>query len=138
MAKNGNDRQYWWKKDIALPELDLLSIQKSSYEWFIREGIREVIGEISPIEDFTGKNWELALGEYKLGEPKISEEIALSKGLTFFTPLTVEATLVNKKTGKSVRQNVFLGEVPKMTDRGTFIVNGIERVIVSQIVRSPG
>ena len=139
MAKQlGGDRQYWGKIEKALPELDLLSIQRESYKWFTREGIREVIGEISPIEDFTGKNWELALGDYKLGEPKISEEIALSKGLTFFTPLTVEATLVNKKTGKSVRQNVFLGEVPKMTDRGTFIVNGIERVIVSQIVRSPG
>ena len=126
MAKNGNDRQYWGKKDIALPELDLLSIQKNSYEWFIREGIREVIDEISPIEDFTGKNWELTLGEYKFGEPKITENIAISKGLTHFSPLAVEATLVNKKTGKRVSQNVFLGEIPKMTDRGTFIVNGIE------------
>ncbi len=139
MAKNlAQERQYWGKIEKALPELDLLSIQRESYKWFIEEGIREVISEISPISDFTGKNWELALGEYKLGEPKITEELALLKGLTFFTPLTVEATLVNKKTGKSVRQNVFLGEVPKMTDRGTFIVNGIERVIVSQIVRSPG
>jgi len=139
MAKNlGSPRQYWGKIEKSLPELDLLSIQKESYKWFIEEGIREVIDEISPIEDFTGKNWELILGDYKLGEPKLTEEIALTKGLTYFTPLTVEATLVNKKTGKNVKQNVFLGEVPKMTDRGTFIVNGIERVIVSQIVRSPG
>ncbi|HVZ12606.1 MAG TPA: DNA-directed RNA polymerase subunit beta [Patescibacteria group bacterium] len=136
--KVGSPRQYWGKIEKALPELDLLSIQKESYKWFIEEGIKEVIDEISPIEDFTGKNWELALGDYKLGDPKITEEIALNKGLTYFTPLTVEATLVNKKTGKSTKQNVFLGEVPKMTDRGTFIVNGIERVIVSQIVRSPG
>ncbi|HVZ67276.1 MAG TPA: DNA-directed RNA polymerase subunit beta [Patescibacteria group bacterium] len=139
MAKQvGSKRQYWGKETKKLPELDLLSIQKQSYQWFIDEGIREVIDEISPIEDFTGKNWELSLGEYKLGEPKLTEEIALNKGLTYFSPLTVEATLVNKKTGKSIKQNVFLGEVPKMTDRGTFIVNGIERVIVSQIVRSPG
>src|SRR3990170_5062863 len=139
MATNlGIDRQYWGKKDIVLPELDLLSIQKNSYDWFIREGIREVIDEISPIEDFTGKNWELSLGDYKLSEPKITEAQAISKGLTYFSPLTVEATLINKKTGKKVSQNVFLGEIPKMTDRGTFIVNGIERVIVSQIVRSPG
>ena len=138
MAKNGSDRQYWGKKDIVLPELDLLSIQKNSYDWFIREGIREVINEMSPIEDFTGKNWELSLGDYKLSDPKITESTAVSKGLTYFSPLTVEATLVNKKTGKRVSQNVFLGEIPKMTDRGTFIVNGIERVIVSQIVRSPG
>ncbi len=139
MAKQvGSTRQYWGKVEKALPELNLLSIQKESYKWFIEEGIKEVIDEISPIEDFTGKNWELSLGEYKLGDPKITEEIALAKGLTYFSPLTVEAVLVNKKTGKSVKQNVFLGEVPKMTDRGTFIVNGIERVIVSQIVRSPG
>ncbi len=134
----GNSRQYWGKVEKSLPELDLLSIQKTSYQWFIDEGISEVIEEISPIADFTGKNWELALGEYSLGEPKITEELALAKGITYFTPLTVEATVINKKTGKSTKQNVFLGEVPKMTDRGTFIVNGIERVIVSQIVRSPG
>lgn len=121
-----------------MPEMDLLGIQKASYEWFIREGIQEVIDEISPIEDFTGKNWELTLGEYSLGEPKITEELAMRKGLTYFSPLTVEATLLNKKTGKKVTQEVFLGEVPKMTDRATFIVNGIERVIVNQIVRSPG
>lgn len=131
-------REYWGKKFNAVPELDLLGLQKESYDWFIREGIREVISEITPIEDFTGKNWELHLGEYKLGEPKITEEIAVKKGLTFFTPLTVAATLVNKRTEKRVKQDVFLGEIPKMTERGTFIINGIERVIVSQIVRSPG
>lgn len=134
----GSPRQYWGKIEKALPELDLLSIQRQSYKWFIEKGIKEIIDEISPIEDFTGKNWELSLGEYRLGEPKITEETALAKGLTFFSPLTVEATLINKKTGKNTRQNVFLGELPKMTARGTFIVNGIERVIVSQIVRSPG
>lgn len=131
-------RSYWGKTYTHLPELDLLSIQKASYNWFIDEGIREVISEISPIEDFTGKNWELHLGEYKLGDPKITEEMGLKKGLTYFSPLVVDAVLVNKKTGKRVKQDVFLGEVPKMTDRGTFIVNGIERVIVNQIVRSPG
>jgi len=131
-------RTYWGKDSSDLPELDLISIQKESYEWFIKEGISEVISEISPIEDFTGKNWELHLGEYKLGDTKITEEMGLKKGLTYFSPLVVEAILVNKKTGKRVKQDVFLGEVPKMTDRGTFIVNGIERVIVNQIVRSPG
>lgn len=138
MAKNNSKRQYWGKQVEKLPEMDLLGIQKASYEWFIREGIQEVIDEISPIEDFTGKNWELTLGKYSLGEPKITEELAMRKGLTYFSPLTVEATLLNKKTGKKVTQEVFLGEVPKMTDRATFIVNGIERVIVNQIVRSPG
>lgn len=138
MAKNNNVRNYWGRSSNALPEMDLLGIQHASYDWFIREGISEVINEITPISDFTGKNWELSLGEYKLGEPKITEEIALKKGLTLFSPLTVEATLLNKKTDKKVTQEVFLGEVPTMTARGTFIVNGIERVIVNQIVRSPG
>ena len=138
-SKTGrNQRNYWGKEAKNLPQMDLLSIQKRSYQWFIDEGVREVIDEISPIEDFTGKNWELVLGEHKLGDPKITEEKALEKGLTYFSPLTVEATLINKKTGRATKQNVFLGEVPKMTDRGTFIVNGIERVIVSQIIRSPG
>jgi len=132
------ERQYWGKEFTAVPQLDLLSIQKESYQWFINEGIKEVISEISPIEDFTGKNWELYLTDYKLGEPKLTEEIAINKGLTYFSPLTVQATLTNKKTGKTVKQDVFLGEVPKMTDRGTFIINGIERVIINQIVRSPG
>lgn len=131
-------RQYWGKQFNAIPTMDLLGIQKESYQWFIDKGIREVISEISPIEDFTGKNWELTLGEYKLGEPKITEEMAMRKGLTHFTPLSVEATLVNKKTEKRVKQDVFLGEIPKMTDRATFIINGIERVIVNQMVRSPG
>jgi len=138
MIKQQKLRQYWGKQVAKLPEMDLLGIQKESYQWFIREGVEEVINEISPIEDFTGKNWELSLSEYKLGEPKITEELAMKKGLTFFSPLTVEATLLNKKTGKKVTQEVFLGEVPKMTERATFIVNGIERVIVNQIVRSPG
>jgi DNA-directed RNA polymerase subunit beta len=131
-------RQYWGKVYEKLPELELLSIQKASYKWFIEEGVREVINEITPISDFTGKNWELVLGEYKLGEPKITQELAVQKGLTYFTPLLVETTLVNKKTGKRISQEVFLGEIPKMTERATFIVNGIERVIVNQIVRSPG
>ncbi len=138
MTKQIKLRQYWGKQAEKLPEMDLLGIQKESYKWFIAEGVQEVIDEISPIEDFTGKNWELTLGEYKLGEPKVTEELAMHKGLTYFSPLTVEATLLNKKTGKKVTQEVFLGEVPKMTDRATFIVNGIERVIVNQIVRSPG
>lgn len=138
MADKKNIRQYWGKELDILPELDLLSIQKKSYQWLLDEGIQTIIDEISPIEDFTGKNWELSLGKYKLGEPKITEEIAMQKNLTYFSPLTVEATLLNKKTNKTVKQEVFLGEVPKMTDRGTFIINGIERVIVSQIVRSPG
>jgi DNA-directed RNA polymerase subunit beta len=135
---NKIQRQYWGRDYKAIPELDLLGIQKESYQWFIDQGVKEIIDEISPIEDFTGKNWELTLGNYHLDAPKIDEETAIRKGLTYFSPLIVEATLTNKRTGKTVTQEVFLGEVPKMTERATFIVNGIERVIVNQIVRSPG
>lgn len=140
MAKNSTSskRQYWGRQTDVLPQLDLLSIQKDSYQWLLDEGIRQVIDEISPIEDFTGKNWELTLGAHRFGDPTITEELALQKGLTYFFPLMVEARLVNKKTGKISEQEVFFGEIPKMTDRGTFIINGIERVIVNQIVRSPG
>jgi len=138
MAKDKIERQLWGKKYDVLPELSLLEIQKKSYKWFIDKGIKEVLSEISPIQDFTGKNWELILGEQSLSDPKITEEMAIKKGLTYFSSLTVEAILINKRTGKRIKQEVFLGEIPKMTDRGTFIVNGIERVIVNQIVRSPG
>lgn len=131
-------RHYWGRQTEVLPQLELLSIQKESYQWLLDVGIKEVIDEISPIEDFTGKNWELTLGNHRLGDPTITEELALQKGLTYFFPLMVEARLVNKKTGKISEQEVFFGEIPKMTDRGTFIINGIERVIVNQIVRSPG
>src|SRR3989338_5717133 len=136
--KNKKERQYWGKMYKNLPQMDLLSIQQDSYKTFIESKIKEVLEEISPIEDFTGKNWELTLGSYELEKTKIDEETATRKGLTYFSPLVVEATLINKKTGKSSKQKVFLGEVPKMTERGTFIINGIERVIVNQIVRSPG
>src|SRR5215210_2955956 len=102
MLNKISQRQYWGKQIKLLPEMDLLGIQKTSYGWLLSEGIREVIAEISPIEDFTGKNWELSLGEYRLGEPKITEEIEMKKGFTFFSPLTVKATLLNKKTGKKV------------------------------------
>ena len=135
---NNNNRLYWGKKYNNLPELDLLDIQKQSYDWLLDEGVKNVIKEITPIEDFTGKNWELDLGDYKLGDPKYAEEYAIEKGLTYFAPLQVEAKLTNKRTGKTVSQTVFFGEIPQMTDRGTFIINGIERVIVNQIVRSPG
>lgn len=139
MVKNGKrNRQYWGKEFEILPPLDLLAVQKESYQWFIDHGVKEVIDEISPIEDFTGKNWELIFEDYRLENPKTTEQTAIRKGLTYFSPLIVNAILVNKKSGKRTKQEVFLGEVPKMTERGTFIVNGIERVIVNQIVRSPG
>jgi DNA-directed RNA polymerase subunit beta len=131
-------RYNWGKVYDTLPTLDLLATQKASYEWFQKEAIGEILKEISPIEDFTGKNWSLELKNYRIGETTITPEIALVKGLTYDAPLYVKATLFNKKTNGSQDAEVFLGDIPQMTTRGTFIVNGIERAVVNQLVRSPG
>lgn len=131
-------RKNWGKTYSSLPKLDLLSIQKESYKLFLEKGIKGVLGEISPIEDFTEKNWTLILKDYRFGKPSNTPETCLLKGLTYDAPLYVNATLINKKTNGEISQEVFLGDIPQMTQRGTFIVNGIERAVVNQLVRSPG
>ncbi len=133
-----NSRIFWGKETPNLPTLDLTAVQRDSYKWFLEEGIAEALNEISPLEDFTGKNWVLEFGAHAFGKPKYTPNQALEKGVTFDFPLKVEATLTNKQTGETVRQEVFLGDIPAMTDQGTFIINGIERCIVNQLVRSPG
>ncbi|MBI4097902.1 MAG: DNA-directed RNA polymerase subunit beta [Candidatus Levybacteria bacterium] len=135
---NIKPREDWGKKFPVIPELDLLKVQKESYKWFEEKGIGEVLQEISPIDDFTGKNWTLVLKDYRIGKPTNTPELCLVKGLTFDAPLYVKATLTNKKTEAQIDQEVFLGDIPRMTERGTFIINGIERAIVNQLVRSPG
>lgn len=131
-------RQNWGKEYPVLPELDLLAVQKKSYELFQEKGITEILQEISPVDDFTGKNWSLEIHDHKIGKPSIDPEHALIKGLTYNAPLTVNVTLTNKKTGEKHKAEVFLGDIPQMTIRGTFVVNGIERAVVNQLVRSPG
>jgi len=131
-------RQNWGKEYSFLPQLDLLSVQKTSYKWFLDVGIGQIIKEISPIDDFTEKNWRLEFKKYRIGKPVNSPEIALSKGLMYDAPLYVATTLTNKKTNATIEQEVFLGDIPQMTDRGTFIINGVERTVVNQLVRSPG
>lgn len=138
MGSNIHHRQYWGTTAKNLPQLDLTLVQRESYDWFLKTGIKELLEEISPIDDFTGKNWSLEFGDYTFGKPLHSPDQALTKGLTFDMPLKVKATLTNKQTGKSVTQEVFLGDIPSMTENGTFIVNGIERCVVNQLVRSPG
>ena len=124
------------KSSIALP--DLIEIQKDSYKWFLREGLSDLFEEISPITDFIGRNLELTLADYYLDEPKFNESESKAKNITYEASLRVKAKLENKKTGQSVTQEVFLGDFPLMTKNGTFIVNGIERVVVSQLIRSAG
>lgn len=137
-AKNSNPRINFGKEEKNLPKLDLSLVQRESWRWFLGEGISQELTEISPIDDFTGKNWQLILGEHALGDPTLAPRVAQQKGLTYSSPLKIQATLINKRTGKEVTQEVFLGDLPQMTSRGTFIINGIERAVINQIVRSPG
>lgn len=140
MGKNDKDniRQNWGRTYSLLPKLDLLKVQKDSYKWFQETSISEILQEISPVEDFTEKNWSLSFNTYRFGKPSTTPQNALTKGITYDVPLYVKTTLLNKKTGKSQNQEVFLGDIPQMTTRGTFIINGIERAVVNQLVRSPG
>ncbi|ABZ83947.1 DNA-directed RNA polymerase, beta subunit [Heliomicrobium modesticaldum Ice1] len=116
---------------------NLIEIQQNSYRWFLEEGLREMFRDISPIQDFTG-NLILEFIDYALGEPKYSVEECKERDVTFAAPLRVKVRLINKETGEVKEQEVFMGDFPLMTDKGTFIINGAERVIVSQLVRSPG
>lgn len=131
-------RRNFGKEERDLPELNLSLIQKESWEWFLKEGIANELVEINPIDDFTGKNWQLILEAPELGVPKFNPRQCSDKGLTYSVPLKITANLINKRTQETKTQEVFLGDLPQMTTRGTFIVNGVERVVINQVVRSPG
>jgi DNA-directed RNA polymerase beta' subunit len=113
-------------------------IQTESYKWFIEKGLRELFDEVSPIQDYSGKELELYFLDYHLDEPKHSEEEARFRGTTYDAPLRVRVRLLNKVTGRKKEQEIYLGDVPVMTGKGTFIVSGHERVVISQLIRSPG
>ncbi|MEW9676479.1 DNA-directed RNA polymerase subunit beta [Lentibacillus sp. L22] len=119
---------------LELP--NLIEIQTASYQWFLEEGLREMFQDISPIEDFTG-NLSLEFVDYSLGEPKYPVDESKERDVTYNAPLRVKVRLINNETGEVKEQEVFMGDFPLMTDTGTFIINGAERVIVSQLVRSP-
>ncbi len=141
-------------KAVALPERvsfaripdirpmpGLIQIQLDSFEWFKKEGLRELFEEISPIEDFTGKNLslEFIVPPEPFGKPKYSAKMSAVSAMPRITaPLNVKARLINKETGEIIEKDVFMGDFPLMTKDGTFIINGAERVVVSQLVRSPG
>ena len=116
---------------------NLIEVQKNSYRWFLDEGLKEVFRDIATIEDFTG-NLALEFVDYHLGEPKYTIKECKERDTTYAAPLRVTARLLNKETGEVKEQEIFMGDFPLMTDAGTFINNGAERVIVSQLVRSPG
>ncbi|MFI5046341.1 MAG: DNA-directed RNA polymerase subunit beta [Acidimicrobiia bacterium] len=120
---------------LELP--DLISIQRHSFEWFLEQGVAEVLADISPIEDFTGQ-LKLELSDHIFDPPKYSEDECRERDMTYARPLFVTARFMNSQTGEIKEQTVFMGDFPMMTDRGTFIINGTERIVVSQLVRSPG
>jgi DNA-directed RNA polymerase subunit beta len=132
------ERRYFTATRDAMALPDLIEVQKDSYRWFVQEGIRELVKEISPIKDFIGRDLELHLDDYFVDEPKFDEKTSTAKNVNFEAALRVKARLTNRRTGASKDQEVYLGDLPLMTERGTFIINGIERVIVSQLVRSAG
>ncbi len=121
---------------FAIP--NLIELQLQSFNWFVAKGLRELFDEISPIKDFTSKVMELRFLDFEFGDPKYSIDECRTKDLTFNRPLYVQVELLIKETGEIQRQRVYMGDYPWMTELGTFIVNGAERVVVSQLVRSPG
>ncbi|HLC69494.1 MAG TPA: DNA-directed RNA polymerase subunit beta [Patescibacteria group bacterium] len=131
-------RRFFTGRDNVMPLPDLIELQKNSYGWFLKFGVKELFEEVSPITDFTGRDLELYLEDYYLDEPRFDEVVCRTRNITFEAPLRITARLVNKRTGQSKSQEIYLGEIPVMTNRGTFIVNGIERVVVSQLIRSAG
>ena len=136
-SKNALRKQFVPVRD-AMDLPNLIEVQNASYAWFLQDGIRELFDEISPIKDFIGRDLELALGEYYLDEAKFDEVTSRMKNVTYEAPLRVKAKLRNLRTNEVKEQEIYLGDLPVMTPRGTFIINGVERVIVSQLVRSAG
>ena len=120
-----------------LPVPDLISIQKQSFNWFKDKGLTGIFRDISPIEDFTG-TMAVEFGKHRFGDPNLTVEECKEKDMNYAAPLFVEVRLINKETGEIKEQSVFMGDFPIMTEKGTFIFNGTERVVVSQLVRSPG
>ncbi len=133
------DRKYFpgaVKDAMELP--DLIEVQLRSYRWFFEDGLKELFHEVSPIKDFIGRDLELSFEQYFLDEPKFNEKDSREKNVTYEAPLRVRTRLVNRRTNVTKEQEIYLGDLPIMTPRGTFIINGIERVIVAQLVRSAG
>ena len=116
---------------------NLIEIQRSSFSWFLDQGLKEIFEDFSPIKDFTG-NLVLEFFDYTLGEPKYSVDDCKERDATYAVPLKVRVRLINQETGEVKEQEVFMGDFPMMTENGTFVINGAERVVVSQLVRSPG
>ncbi|MDQ3018489.1 MAG: DNA-directed RNA polymerase subunit beta, partial [bacterium] len=131
-------RKFFTKQHETAQLPNLIEVQLDSYKWFFEKGLKELLSEINPIRDFTGKNLELFFGDYFFDKPKYDENTSRERNTTYEAPLYVSAKLVNKVTGKTKTQDVYFGDFPLLTPRGTFVINGVERVVVSQLIKSPG
>lgn len=131
-------RHFFTPKKEILPLRNLVDIQTGSFERFLKEGVLEILEEINPIEDTTGRGWELSFSDPKFTSPEITPKEAIGRGLTYAAPWYLNAEIKDTKTGKSRRSKIFMGDLPQMLETGTFIINGIERVVVNQLTRSEG
>ncbi len=141
MAKSNHadaKRVFFTKDDTALPIPDLIQHQRSSWQEFVETGLGEIFAELNPIDDYTGQKLALRFGKYAFQDPKNTEQYAKENNVSFDAPLHAMVELTNKVTGEVKEQEIYLGDYPWMTDRGTFIINGTERVVVSQLIRSAG
>jgi len=132
------NRENWGKIASRLPESNLAQAQLDSYKQFLEDGIRESLLELNPIKDFTGKVFEFEFISNRVGLPKLSPKQSIEKDVTFEAPLWATVKLTNLHSKATQQQEIFLGDIPMMTSTGTFIINGVERVVVNQLVRSPG
>ena len=139
-STNGTNakRVFFTSDDTALPLPNLIQHQRESWKDFVETGLGEIFAELNPIDDYTGQKLALRFGKYAFQEPKVSEIYAKENNVTFDAPLQAIVELTNKVTGEVKEQEIYLGDYPWMTDRGTFIINGTERVVVSQLIRSAG
>src|SRR5690606_28833482 len=131
-------RVYYSDADDAVKLDNLIDHQLTSWQWFVKNGLGEIFEEINPIEDYTGTKLEMRFKSHRFEEPKMSEEEARINNVTYDAPLMATIELTNKVTGEVKDQEIYLGDYPWMTDRGTFVINGSERVVVSQLIRSAG
>jgi DNA-directed RNA polymerase subunit beta len=138
-AKGGTTkRTYFTKTDDVLDLPNLVDHQNRSFQWFVEEGLGELLAEISPIDDYTGAKLSLSFKDYRFETPKLSEAEARENNVSYEAPLKATVELTNKVTGEVKEQEIYLGDYPWMTERGTFVINGAERVVVSQLIRSAG
>src|SRR6187431_1264985 len=131
-------RVYFTKSDDIIDLPNLVDHQNRSFQWFVDEGLGELLSEVGPFDDYTGTKLSIRFKEYHFEDPKITEIEARENNVSYEAPLKATVELTNKVTGEIKEQEIYLGDYPWMTERGTFVINGAERVVVSQLIRSAG